>query len=268
MRRRCGFTLIELLVVIAIIAVLMAILMPALQRVKEQARSIACLANLRQWNLIIAMYVQENDGKFFSGETAQGFWWIRQLDDRLKDWKNNKIWFCPTATKPLWDGNGNEIGQYNVYSAWGIYKGDRLGPNGINGSFGLNGYVLSTAPGTTFEGGRRTDDNWGSPQVSNANNIPLMLDAMRFDLWPIVEPPADYEDFPWQGGNHMARCCINRHEGFVDVSFCDFSARKVGLKELYTLKWHKNFPLDNRFTLAGGVQPDVWPEWIKPYKDY
>lgn len=49
MEKRKGFTLIELLVVIAIIAVLMAILMPALQRVKEQAREMACRANLKQY---------------------------------------------------------------------------------------------------------------------------------------------------------------------------------------------------------------------------
>ena len=51
MRRRRGFTLIELLVVIAIIALLLAILMPAMGRVKKQSRKVACQANLKQWGV-------------------------------------------------------------------------------------------------------------------------------------------------------------------------------------------------------------------------
>ena len=49
MHKQRGFTLIELLVVIAIIAVLMAILMPALRRVKDQANAVVCRSNLQQW---------------------------------------------------------------------------------------------------------------------------------------------------------------------------------------------------------------------------
>lgn len=59
-----AFTLIELLVVIAIIAILMAIMMPALQRVKEQAREIACRANLRQYGLAQAMYLDDHDDRY------------------------------------------------------------------------------------------------------------------------------------------------------------------------------------------------------------
>ncbi|MCK4291934.1 MAG: type II secretion system protein [Planctomycetes bacterium] len=62
--RRSGFTLVELLVVIAIIALLMAILMPALQRVKEQANEIRCRANLRQYGLAMVMYLDDHDDTF------------------------------------------------------------------------------------------------------------------------------------------------------------------------------------------------------------
>jgi len=64
MHKRKGFTLIELLVVIAIIALLMAILMPALQRVKKQARVIICKANLKEYGLGARMYLDDNDGSF------------------------------------------------------------------------------------------------------------------------------------------------------------------------------------------------------------
>jgi len=56
-----GFTLIELLVVIAIIALLLAILMPALQRVKEQAKQTRCLANLKQIGLAMQAYAGDYD---------------------------------------------------------------------------------------------------------------------------------------------------------------------------------------------------------------
>ena len=100
MKAKRGFTLIELLVVIAIIVVLMAILMPALRQVREQARMLSCCANLRQWVLALNTYCTENDGKFVSGVNEFGHWWPCQLKENLKDWKKNKTWFCPTATKP------------------------------------------------------------------------------------------------------------------------------------------------------------------------
>ena len=68
--RRNGFTLIELLVVIAIIAILMAILMPALQRVKEQAGKAACQSNLKQMGLVVSMYTNDFDGNFHEESPA------------------------------------------------------------------------------------------------------------------------------------------------------------------------------------------------------
>jgi len=271
-----GFTLIELLVVIAIIALLMSILMPALQRVKEQARSAACLANLRQWNFVAAMYTEDNNGNFWSGLNNKGHWWTWQLPARLLDWKMNKTWLCPTAKKPVIDENGNKIPSFNIFNSWGIFNGEKEGrpcnsQNGSAGSYTINGYVLSIPMKGTFESGVPVSDGWRTPSVAGASYAPLFLDALRFDLWPTeMNRPAEFQYAAWTSGseNNMARCCINRHAGFVGCSFMDYSARKVGLKELWTIKWHRKFNIAGPYTAAGGVRSEDWPEWIRPFKDY
>ncbi|MHC4509896.1 MAG: type II secretion system protein [Planctomycetota bacterium] len=72
MNKREGFTLIELLVVIAIIAILLAVLMPALNRVKEQGRRAVCLGHLKQLGLAWIMYADDNDDKIVNGEAYGG----------------------------------------------------------------------------------------------------------------------------------------------------------------------------------------------------
>ena len=61
---RRAFTLIELLVVISVMALLLSILMPALNRARQKARSASCLSRMRQIGLASAMYVQDNNGSF------------------------------------------------------------------------------------------------------------------------------------------------------------------------------------------------------------
>ncbi|UCE50770.1 MAG: prepilin-type N-terminal cleavage/methylation domain-containing protein [Phycisphaerales bacterium] len=72
MRKAKAFTLIELLVVIAIIAILLAILMPALNRVREQGKRAACLNNCKQMALSWNLYADDNDDKIVNGNTSTG----------------------------------------------------------------------------------------------------------------------------------------------------------------------------------------------------
>ena len=88
-RQRGAFTLVELLVVIGIIAVLVAILLPALQGARRQAAMVQCASNMRQISMALLMYIDAAKGKFppatvsdnANAEPAfpNGFWWPNEL---------------------------------------------------------------------------------------------------------------------------------------------------------------------------------------------
>jgi len=106
-----GFTLVELLVVIAIIALLMAILMPALQRVKKQAQEVKCRANLRQVGLVIYMFLQEND--------------FTLPECYIHTAKSNEyFWFHPTTGVPM---KPSDDDSYWATAYWGLRSGSTAG---------------------------------------------------------------------------------------------------------------------------------------------
>jgi prepilin-type N-terminal cleavage/methylation domain-containing protein len=93
MKQSRGFTLIELLVAVAIVAVLAALLLPALARSKEAGRRIACASNLRQLGLALSLYASDNNGQLVPLRQASDRW-PEQLRSRYSD---VRLLICPTA---------------------------------------------------------------------------------------------------------------------------------------------------------------------------
>jgi len=123
-----GFTLIELLVVVAIIALLMAILIPALQTAREHGKRAVCLSNLRQLTLAWIIYADENDGKICTAWVGRPDSWVNVADRNASEAqqieametgvlfpyvKNLKLYKCPTGVR------GEMVTYSIVGSMWG-----------------------------------------------------------------------------------------------------------------------------------------------------
>jgi len=266
-RKQEGFTLIELLVVIAIIALLMAILMPALQRVKKQASAAACMANLHEWALVFAMYTDDNNGLFMDGYgVGINGTWVGALRPYYQE---PKIRVCPTAIKPMSEG------ARGMFAAWGVFGAGLASDNpgwsgpkvdGDYGSYGMNELAYNTPAGES-----RSEHRWRTINVKGGAEIPLLFDCIWYDVYPLdTDHPPDYpgDVVKTGGGGEMKRVCINRHNGYLNGLFMDWSVRKMGIKELWTLNWYRGFNMSNVWTKAGGAQPSDWPQWMIRFKDY
>ena len=245
----------ELLVVIAIITLLLAILLPGLQYARKQAISVACEENLHQWGIILEAYTDNNDGRFFRG-MLDGSWndWIEIL--RPSYVKKGGITCCPAATKT------RDKGGRGVFVAWSDEEGDY-------GSYGLNAWVCDAEKGTVF-GDKLYFRHTG---FKGRQNIPVFADCLGIASWPDQNslPPEYNGQLPLKTTltEQMKDFCINRHpKGTVNCLFMDWSARPVGLKELWKLKWHRNFDTQGPWTRTGGAKPGDWPAWMKGFKNY
>ena len=172
MRRNFGFTLIELLVVISIIALLMAILMPALSKARDQGRTIACRSNLKQYGIALRMYFDDNSYRFpdahkwmksqghdwvRQGEQPDGVFWpyLKDLDvhmcPKFSQWAKGTNWE-DTAVSYVMNSYVGKGG--NIWSSW-------LG-SGVKG-VSKEGEVYNAAKVVVF-----TEENpWTIPEYSN-----------------------------------------------------------------------------------------------------
>ncbi len=288
MRRVKGFTLIELLVVIAIIALLMAILMPSLRRARNQARAVVCQANLKQWGTILALYTEDSQGRLprFGGNAL---WLLR--GSSLSDGDPNKpgvyhgvrtkgIALCPMAVRPgnygLFHAGASSFGSQlwhmdgttgSTFSAWKIY----MPLPQFLGSYGFNHWLFGHRF-DTFDTSVPLHIQFNIHRsglnifpIRGKAKIPTLLDCTSYESIFDGRKPPEYDLEPYLKGPGFI---INRHNGYINGLFLDWSVRKIGLKELWTLKWHRVFNTANEWTRAGGVQPEDWPEWMRNFKDY
>ena len=266
MNSRKAFTLIELLVVISIVAMLLAILLPAIQRVRSQSRAVACQSNLRQWSIAFSMYTNDHGGRlpYHFPMGAGDHVWPHALRSYYSD--SNDLLFCPMAKRfqirpdsplPTSDVTLRIVG--GKFAAW-EYRW-AFGPRKVHfsGSYGINGRV----------------DHYnvdGRKVRGTLNHVPVLLDCAYQDArpWPFNDPP-EYED-QVDRPSDIKLFCINRHNGHINSLFLDWSVRKIGLKELWTLRWRPSYPAvmiaHSPWTISGGVQPEDWPAWMRRLKDY
>jgi prepilin-type N-terminal cleavage/methylation domain-containing protein len=290
--RSRAFTLIELLVVIAIIALLIALLIPALQRVRRQARTMICQSRLRQWGMALAAYTEDNQGRLPATMSGMDALWLLRgafisnrdpngSDDSLHGFRTKDIVCCPMATQPSGQGvSGGGVGSggmswfgrsYNftltfgsAFNAWEI----RTPTPPFRGSYGFNLWLFKGFHRAFFDAPMLRDGrlDFNILSLRGRSGIPVLLDAMMplsdpIDMWP---PPSR----PEGGSVGIQNFCMNRHQEYVDGLFLDWSVRKVGLKELWTLNWYAEFNRAGKWTKAGGVQPQDWPVWMRSFKDY
>ena len=259
MDKHKGFTLIELLVVIAIIAVLMAIMMPALSYVRKQARSSSCQSNLRQLSLAMNLYALDHEDRTMPFSHEEGQYWFHQLAPYLsaKEYKNNpeahiegvmKVAFCAMTKRQ----DRSETSYYGTaYHSWRFMGGE--------GSYGLNLWLLPDDP--IYSADFPAEDYYR--KYSDAKgSVPLLGDSMWVGSWPSRDDavPDDLTgeggygtigspSYPHEQGYFMGRFCIDRHKQAINVGFVDSHTDRVPLKTLWTLQWHQHFVPNSDVTM-------------------
>ena len=189
LQRSRGFTLIELLVVVAIVALLAALLLPALTRSKEAARSARCKSNLRQLGFALNLYVQDNQERYpregilpgaVPGAVARWGTWTRALSSTLTGAGN--ALFCPTRARQGYDG----LSEYNKrrlhFSGAGESSSGKVLWSGVAYDYNTQGTARSRESHLGLAWIYAPDENSMSHDI-----IESQIAALRWDCPPVIE---------------------------------------------------------------------------------